>query len=75
MLAEYLFRINGHAPSAWELKGTAVAAYTVAVLRKSSRSRVESLNNLYELVLVFNNRVGFLLSNGIGIVKVVTIVL
>ena len=34
VLAEYLFRINGHTPSAWELKGTAVAGYTVAVLRK-----------------------------------------
>lgn len=33
VLAEYLFRINGHTPSAWELKGTAVAGYTVAVLR------------------------------------------
>ena len=35
VLAEYLFRINGHTPSAWELKGTAVAGYTVAVLRNA----------------------------------------
>ncbi|OCL02522.1 hypothetical protein AOQ84DRAFT_271224, partial [Glonium stellatum] len=32
VLAQYLFRINGHAPTAWELKGVAVAGYTVAVL-------------------------------------------
>ena len=34
VLAEYLFRINGHTPSAWELKGTAIAGYTVAALRR-----------------------------------------
>ena len=37
VLAEYLFRVNGHTPSNWELKGTAVAGYTVAVLRRSLR--------------------------------------
>lgn len=57
VLAQYLFRINGHTPSAWELKGTAVAGYTVAVL-----------------LLTFHTRAGFLLSNGIGIVKVITLI-
>lgn len=33
VLAQYLFAINGAKPSAWELKGVAVAGYTVAVLR------------------------------------------
>ncbi|KAH8200353.1 hypothetical protein TruAng_005506 [Truncatella angustata] len=32
VLAQYLFRINGHAPTSWELKGVAIAGYTVAVL-------------------------------------------
>ena len=32
VLAQYLFRISGHEPSDWELKGVAVAGYTVAVL-------------------------------------------
>lgn len=32
VLAQYLFRINGHKPTNWELKGVAVAGYTVAVL-------------------------------------------
>ncbi|CAF9912372.1 MAG: hypothetical protein ALECFALPRED_008100 [Alectoria fallacina] len=57
VLAEYLFAINGHTPSAWELKGVAVAGYTVAVL-----------------LLTFHTRAGFLLSNGIGFVKVITLI-
>jgi amino acid transporter len=32
VLAQYLFRINGAVPTPWQLKGTAVAGYTVAVL-------------------------------------------
>ncbi|KAM7197559.1 high affinity methionine permease [Rhypophila sp. PSN 637] len=32
VLANYLFRINGHEPTPWELRGVAVAGYTVAVL-------------------------------------------
>ncbi|KAG9229484.1 LAT family L-amino acid transporter [Amylocarpus encephaloides] len=32
VLARYLFRINGHAPSDWELKGVAIAGYSIAVL-------------------------------------------
>ncbi|EON98435.1 putative high affinity methionine permease protein [Phaeoacremonium minimum UCRPA7] len=57
LLAQYLFRINGHTPTAWQLKGVAVAGYTVAVL-----------------FVAFHTRVSFWLSNGIGIVKVVTLV-
>jgi hypothetical protein len=34
VLAQYLFAINGATPSAWELKGVAIAGYTVAVLRE-----------------------------------------
>ncbi|OAL40595.1 hypothetical protein AYO20_00331 [Fonsecaea nubica] len=32
VLAQYLYRINGATPTAWELKGVAVAGYTVAFL-------------------------------------------
>lgn len=35
VLAEYLFKINGHTPTAWEQKGVAVAGYTVATLCES----------------------------------------
>ncbi|KAH8890353.1 amino acid transporter [Thozetella sp. PMI_491] len=32
VLATYLFRISGYTPTAWQLKGVAVAGYTVALL-------------------------------------------
>ncbi|KAK0733120.1 amino acid permease-domain-containing protein [Lasiosphaeria miniovina] len=57
VLAQYLFRTNGYTPTAWELKGVAVAGYTVAVL-----------------VVAFNTRVSYGISNAIGIVKVLTLV-
>lgn len=57
VLAQYLFRINGHSPTAWELKGVAVAGYTVAVL-----------------LLAFQTRFSYHLSNAIGIVKLLTLV-
>ena len=32
VLSEYLWKVNGHSPSAWEEKGVAVAGYSVAYL-------------------------------------------
>ncbi|CAG8956684.1 hypothetical protein HYFRA_00012228 [Hymenoscyphus fraxineus] len=57
VLARYLFRINGHVPSDWELKGVAIAGYTVAVL-----------------LLMFHTRASYWLSNGIGAVKLLTLI-
>ncbi|KAF2659756.1 amino acid transporter [Lophiostoma macrostomum CBS 122681] len=57
VLAKYLFAMNGHSPSAWELKGVAIAGYTVATL-----------------LLIFHTRFSYALSNGIGMVKVLTLV-
>lgn len=57
VLAQYLFRINGHSPTPWELKGVAVAGYTVAVL-----------------LLAFHTRFSYYLANGIGIVKLLTLI-
>ncbi|EGO55774.1 hypothetical protein NEUTE1DRAFT_47799 [Neurospora tetrasperma FGSC 2508] len=57
VLAQYLFRINGHSPTAWELKGVAVAGYTVAALFVS-----------------FHTRLSYLFANGIGIIKVLTLI-
>ncbi|KAK4171545.1 amino acid permease-domain-containing protein [Triangularia setosa] len=54
--AQYLFRINGHTPSPWELKGTAIAAYTVAFL-----------------CVVFHTKASYAFSNGIGIIKTLTL--
>ncbi|MCJ1346050.1 hypothetical protein MMC31_004261 [Peltigera leucophlebia] len=39
VLAQYLFRINGHTPTPWEQKGVAVAGYTVAVLLLAFHTR------------------------------------
>ncbi|EPE28870.1 hypothetical protein GLAREA_00028 [Glarea lozoyensis ATCC 20868] len=57
VLARYLFRIDGHAPSDWELKGVAIAGYSVVVL-----------------LLLFNTKYSYWLSNGIGIVKLLTLI-
>ena len=57
VLAQYLYRINGHKPTPWELKGVAVAGYTVAVL-----------------LLAFQTRFSYHLSNAIGMVKLLTLI-
>jgi amino acid transporter len=57
VLAEYLFEINGSKPTNWDLKGVAIAGYTVAVL-----------------LVAFNTRLSYHLSNAIGIVKLLTLV-
>ncbi len=56
VLANYLFQINGHAPTDWELKGVAIAAFTVVTL-----------------LIAFNTRFSYLLSNAVGIVKLLTL--
>lgn len=57
VLAEYLFQINGHSPSAWELKGVAIAAFTVVII-----------------LLGINTRFAYQVSNGIGVIKLVTLI-
>ncbi|EXJ87337.1 hypothetical protein A1O3_04296 [Capronia epimyces CBS 606.96] len=57
VLANYLFQTNGHSPTAWQLKGVAVAAWTVCIL-----------------LLIFSNRLGYLISNAIGVVKLLTLI-
>ncbi|OAL23763.1 hypothetical protein AYO20_10909 [Fonsecaea nubica] len=49
VLASYLFQINGHEPTAWELKGVALAAWTVVIL-------VLTFNNRF--AYIFSNAVG-----------------
>ncbi|KAF2440153.1 amino acid transporter [Karstenula rhodostoma CBS 690.94] len=57
VLAKYLFAMNGHTPTDWELKGVAIAGYTVATL-----------------LLAFHTRFSYMLSNGIGLVKLLTLI-
>ncbi|GAB7356754.1 hypothetical protein MBLNU459_g7654t3 [Dothideomycetes sp. NU459] len=57
VLAQYLFKINGHSPTAWEQKGVAIAGYTVATL-----------------LLVFNTKLSYRISNAIAVIKVLTLI-
>lgn len=57
VLAQYLYKVNGHTPTPWEQKGVAAAGYTVAVL-----------------LLAFNTKWGYRLSNAVGAVKLLTLV-
>jgi amino acid transporter len=57
VLAEYLYKANGHSPSSWELKGVAIAGYSIAYL-----------------LVVFHTRGSIWISNGIGAVKLTTLV-
>ncbi|QYS95192.1 hypothetical protein H0G86_002500 [Trichoderma simmonsii] len=57
VLAQYLYKMTDHNPTDWELKGVAIAGYTVALL-----------------VVVLHNRFAYHLANGIGFVKIATLV-
>ncbi|KAK2038070.1 high-affinity methionine permease [Colletotrichum somersetense] len=57
VLSQYLFRVAGVDPSPWQLKGVAVAGFTVATL-----------------VVALNNTFAYRFSNGVGVVKLATLV-
>ncbi|KAK3949154.1 amino acid permease-domain-containing protein [Pseudoneurospora amorphoporcata] len=77
VLAQYLFRMNGHSPTAWELKGVTVAGYTVAA-SCTSRTPSPTMPLTPEVSLLtrspFTPASPYHLSNGIGIIKVLTLV-
>ncbi|TEA20262.1 High-affinity methionine permease [Colletotrichum sidae] len=56
VLAEYLFRAAGSTPGPWQLKGVAVAGFTVATL-----------------VVALNTTFAYRFSNGVGVVKLTTL--
>ncbi|KZL86037.1 high affinity methionine permease [Colletotrichum incanum] len=56
VLSQYLFRAAGSTPSPWQLKGVAVAGFTVATL-----------------VVALNNTFAYRFSNGVGVVKLATL--
>ncbi|KAH7145905.1 high affinity methionine permease [Dactylonectria estremocensis] len=58
VFAQYLFAIGTHSPTAWELKGVAIAGYTLAVL-----------------LVALNTKYAYWFSNGIGVLKVLTLLL
>ncbi|KAI8180286.1 High-affinity methionine permease [Colletotrichum sp. SAR 10_75] len=55
--SEYLFKVAGSTPGPWQLKGVAVAGYTVATL-----------------VVALHNNFAYQFSNGVGAVKLLTLV-
>ncbi|CAK7563052.1 MAG: hypothetical protein SEPTF4163_000909 [Sporothrix epigloea] len=53
VLAQYLFKANGHSPTAWELKGVALAGYSVAFLLVAFHTRTSYyLSNAIGIVKV-----------------------
>ncbi|KAI8299648.1 Satratoxin biosynthesis SC1 cluster protein 4 [Colletotrichum sp. SAR11_59] len=56
LMANYLIAISGHEGTDWQIKGTALACYTLATL-----------------TLVFNTKYAYWFSNGVGIVKICTL--
>ncbi|GKT51322.1 high-affinity methionine permease [Colletotrichum spaethianum] len=56
-MANYLIAISGHEGTNWQIKGTALACYSLATL-----------------TLVFNTKYAYWFSNGVGVVKICTLV-
>ncbi|OKL64684.1 hypothetical protein UA08_01055 [Talaromyces atroroseus] len=63
VMAKYLINISGHAGTNWQIKGTALACYSLATLDTDEAT-----------VLVFNTKYAFWFSNAVGIVKICTII-
>ncbi|EQB49749.1 high-affinity methionine permease [Colletotrichum gloeosporioides Cg-14] len=57
VLSQYLFKVAGSTPGPWQLKGVAVAGYTVATL-----------------VVALHNNFAYQFSNGVGAVKLLTLI-
>ncbi|KAK9770065.1 putative High-affinity methionine permease [Seiridium cardinale] len=69
VLANYLFRINGHSPTAWELKGVAIAGFTVATLlvalhTKFSFRLTVGIGIVKVLTLIFISITGWVVLSG-----------
>lgn len=73
VLAQYLFRANGHTPTNWQLKGVALAGYSVAFLCTYLSSTQTNRLPLTPPVVAFHTKTSYYLSNAIGIVKVITL--
>ncbi|KAF4450778.1 hypothetical protein F53441_6110 [Fusarium austroafricanum] len=69
VLSRYLWRIAGRAPSDWEMKGVAIAAYTLAVIcviahNKYSLWAVNVFGFLKIITLIFISITGFVVLGG-----------
>jgi amino acid transporter len=75
VLSQYIFRMAGRAPAAWEQKGVAIAGYTAAVVCKSPRQCLSEVRTNSYPVGISSNRLSLLFSDVIGCIKVTTLVL
>lgn len=69
VLAEYLFRMSNHVPSAWEVKGVAIAGYTIALLCVVFHTRFSywlsnGIGAVKVMALVFISITGFVVLGG-----------
>ncbi|KAI1846225.1 hypothetical protein JX265_010602 [Neoarthrinium moseri] len=69
VLAQYLFRISGRSPAAWEQKGVAIAAYTVATLLVALHTKFSfrftiAIGIVKVLTLVFISITGWVVLSG-----------
>ncbi|VUC30570.1 unnamed protein product [Clonostachys rosea] len=69
VLSNYLWRIVGRTPSPWELKGVAIAAYTLAVICVAAHNRyaywaINGIGALKLLLLVFISISGLVILGG-----------
>lgn len=75
-MAEYLYATGGYTPSAWELKGLACACMTFIILCMLL-SLHQACNNqlmIFEVV-IFSTKWSLRLSNAVGVVKIITLLL
>jgi hypothetical protein len=75
VLSQYVFRMAGRAPAAWEQKGVAIAGYTVAVIRMSFRLWLLEVHANNQPVGISSNRLSLLFSDVVGFIKLSTLVL
>ena len=75
VLSQYVFRMAGRAPAAWEQKGVAIAGYTVAVICKSFRHWLLKVHTNNQPVGISSNRISLLFSDVVGFIKLSTLVL
>lgn len=75
VMSRYIFRMTTVTPTDWQLKGVAVGCYSLAIVGELSAAL--SLFSLTDAlsVVILNNRAAIWASNGIGVLKVLTLVL
>jgi amino acid transporter len=80
VLAQYLFKMTDHNPTDWQLKGVAIAGYTVALLgtfhfaQRKARLIERHIRLTQFPVVVLHNKLAYHLANGIAFVKIATLI-